>query len=385
MSKWEKVRIDDVCIKKISIVSSKSEDLIDYIDISSIDSKNKRIVDYRTYRLPDAPSRAKQLLENNDIIISTVRPNLNAIAINNIESSNMKVASTGFCVLRCKEAIDVNYLFNFCKSSKFINGLVSVAKGASYPAVSNSQVRNVAIPLPPLEVQKQIASTLDAASELLTMRKQQLAELDELIKSVFYEMFGDPVTNERGWTLSTFGNIGVLNSGGTPSRSNNSYFKGSINWFTAGELNQRYLFNSTEKITQLAIEQSSAKIFKAGSLLIGMYDTAAFKLGILAYDAASNQACANIQINEQFANIEWLYDCAKIMRPHFLSNRRGVRQKNLNLGMIKNLEIPLPPLDLQNQFADIVTKIEDQKALVKQAIDETQQLFDSLMSQYFDD
>lgn len=291
-------------------------------------------------------------------------------------------------VLRSKDNnVLSKYLF-YCLYEYYKKGITRKFQNKT-TGISNLKldryIKEIEIPVPPLEAQKQIALTLDATSELLAMRKQQLVELDELIKSVFYEMFGDPITNEKGWILSTFGNIGVLNSGGTPSRSNSAYFKGSINWFSAGELNQRYLLNSNEKITQLAIEQSSAKIFKAGSLLIGMYDTAAFKLGILAYDAASNQACANIQINEQLVHIEWLYDCARIMRPHFLSNRRGVRQKNLNLGMIKNLEIPLPPLALQNQFADIVTKIEEQKALVKQAIDDTQQLFDSLMSQYFDD
>ena len=277
-----------------------------------------------------------------------------------------------------------NYLFNYCKSNAFISRLVKLAKGASYPAVSNLEVKNSKIPLPPLETQKQIAKTLDTAAELLAMRKQQLAELDNLIKSIFCDMFGDPITNTKHWKLVKFGDIGKLNSGGTPTRTNPNYFLGDIDWYSAGELNERYLNESKEKLTIEALKNSSAKVFKNGTMLIGMYDTAAFKLGILTKNSSSNQACANIEVKKDLVNIEWLYDCAQIMRPLFLKNRRGVRQKNLNLGMIKNLEIPMPPLPLQNQFASIVTKIEEQKTLVKKAIDETQYLFDCLMSEYFE-
>ena len=262
---------------------------------------------------------------------------------------------------------------------------MSVAKGASYPAVSNSDVYGTLIPLPPLDIQKKIARELDTVSELLKLRKQQLEELDQLIKSVFYEMFGDPVTNERGWEVKPFDQIGTLNSGGTPPRSNSSFFNGDINWFSAGELNSRYLHESKEKITISALSSSSAKLFDENSMLIGMYDTAAFKLGILTSKSSSNQACANIAVNKNLVNIEWLYDCCKLMRDFFLSNRRGVRQKNLTLGMIRSFEIPVPPLPIQDKFADIVTQIESQKALIKKAINETQLLFDSLMSKYFDD
>jgi type I restriction enzyme S subunit len=206
--------------------------------------------------------------------------------------------------------------------------------------------------------------------------------LDNLIKSIFYDMFGDPVRNTK-WNFSKLCDVGELNSGGTPSRTNPNYFCGDIDWYTAGELNQRYLYQSKEKLTQEAIDSSTAKVFEKGSMLIGMYDTAAFKLGILTKNSSSNQACANIKVND-LINIEWLYDCCQLMRQHFLNNRRGVRQKNLTLGMIKDFQIPLPPVELQNEYAKIIVKIEEQKALVQKAIDETQHLFDSLMSEYFD-
>ncbi|MBP2629730.1 MAG: restriction modification system specificity domain protein [Firmicutes bacterium] len=258
------------------------------------------------------------------------------------------------------------------------------ANKSGQPSISQSAILKIQIPLPPLDVQKKIAQTLDVAAELIALRKKQLAELDNLIKATFYDMFGDPVVNEKMWSLEEMGNLGECNSGGTPTRSNPSYFLGDIDWYSAGELNQRYLIQSKERLTIDAIKNSAAKIFKKRSMLIGMYDTAAFKLGILTKDSASNQACANISVNADLVNIVWLYDCAQIMRPFFLTSRRGIRQKNLNLGMIKRFKIPLPPISLQNEFAEIVTKIEEQKSLVQKAIDESQYLFDSLMSEYFE-
>lgn len=384
MSRWERVSLDQLCEKKIESITSKDNYIIDYIDISSIDNALKIITFYQTLHANEAPSRAKQILKKNDILVSTVRPNLNAVAINTLNSNNVVLGSTGYCVLRCNDRIDVNYLFNFCKSKGFVGSLVKVAKGASYPAVSNADVKKCKVPLPPLGKQKQIAKTLDTVAELLTMRKQQFAELDNLIKSTFYEMFGDLVINPFNYKTLKLGEIGELSSGGTPTRTNPGYFLGEINWYSAGELNERYLTGSKEKITPEAISKSAAKIFKQGSMLIGMYDTAALKLGILKRDSSSNQACANIEIYSHLVNIEWLYDCLQEMRPYLLNNRRGVRQQNLNLGMIRDFKIPLPPLELQNKFASIVAKIEEQKKLVKLSIDETQLLFDSLMSQYFD-
>ena len=195
------VRLGDVCEKKVATISSKSNCEIDYIDIAAIDNISKSILTYKNMDVEDAPSRARQILKINDILVSTVRPNLNAIAIVKRKSDRMIVGSTGFCVLRCTSKAITEYAFYFCQSKLFIQNLLSVAKGASYPAVTDSDVKNIEIPLPPLEIQKKIAQTLDVAAELIALYKKQLAELDNLIKATFYDMFGDPVTNEKGWPI----------------------------------------------------------------------------------------------------------------------------------------------------------------------------------------
>ncbi len=284
-------------------------------------------------------------------------------------------------VLKPKDLLDVNYL---CYSIMFYD-VSKLISGTTRAKLNQASVKKMQIPLAPLDVQKHIADILDKTQEIIDSHKKQLEELDYLIKATFYDMFGDPVSNTKNWNYAKLEELGSMSSGGTPSRRNKEYFCGEIDWYTAGELNCLFLEESIEKITTKAIKESSTKLFKKGSLLIGMYDTAAFKMGILKKDSCANQACANICLNiNSFVDISWLYYNLLFMRNYFLENRRGIRQKNLNLGMIKKFEIPMPNFELQNKFAEIVSKLEEQKSIVKQSITESENLFNSLMSKYFD-
>ena len=230
------------------------------------------------------------------------------------------------------------------------------------------------------EEQQHIAAVLDKVSELIDLRKRQLAKLDELVKSRFIELFGDPKHNNNN--LVKIGDIGSLTSGGTPSRAKPEYFEGDIRWYSAGELNSLYLPDSVEHISEMALQQSSAKLFNKGTLMIGMYDTAAFKMGILTEDSSSNQACANLNPKQGF-NIVWLYYLFDIMKPIFLQERQGVRQKNLSLSKIKEFEVPFAPFELQEQFASFVEQTDKSKLTVQQSLDKLETLKKSLMQEYF--
>ena len=156
----KRVPIETYCEKKISTLQKNDIGMIDYIDISSVDNIKKKIISFQTMNAKDAPSRAKQLLKKYDILVSTVRPNLNAVAVVESETDNLMVGSTGYCVLRCKDNMDFRYLFNFCQSQYFIDDMSSQATGASYPAVSTAVVRSSLIPNYPVDEQRRIASEL---------------------------------------------------------------------------------------------------------------------------------------------------------------------------------------------------------------------------------
>jgi Restriction endonuclease S subunits len=383
------VRLVDVCEKKIQFLPANSDFEIEYIDISSIDNESKQIVSSKVIEAKDAPSRAKQLLKQNDILVSTVRPNLNAVAILKQTSDRVLVGSTGYCILRCKNEALQEYVFYFCRSRRFVRSLVKVSKGASYPAVSDNDVKNLQIPLPPLEVQKKIAQTLDAAAKLIALRKKQLAELDNLVKSVFYDMFGDPVVNEKGWKTKVIKDVcsdivdcphstPIHSETPTkyPSIRTSELQNGNINWKSMKYVNEvEYL----KRISRTAPQADDIIYGREGS-----YGEAAILPS--GYSFCLGQRVMLLRANKAICNHIFLW---YVVRSDYVYNQ--ARQKNVgatvghvNVADIKNFIIPLPPLPLQNQFAEIVAKIEEQKALVQKAIDESQYLFDSLVSEYFD-
>ncbi len=272
------------------------------------------------------------------------------------------------------EVIDLDYLFYATQNYKF------EGSGTSIPQLTVPMLKKYKFPLPEMSHQKAIAVKFEKLDQLISLRKQQLAKLDELVKAQFVEMFGDPKDNRSN--LVKIGEIGDLTSGGTPSRSNSEYFNGSIRWYSAGELNSLYLPDSIEHISRTALSQSAAKLFEKGTLMIGMYDTAAFKMGILTEQSSSNQACANLKPTEQYSVI-WLYYLFDIMKPIFLTERQGVRQKNLSLSKIRNFNIPSAPLSLQNQFAAFVERVDQQKQTVQQSLEKLELMKKALMQEYF--
>ena len=138
---------------------------IKYVDISSIDNTQNEITSYTTYKTQDRPSRAQQIVEDGDIVISTVRPNLNNVAMIKDDFENI-VASTGFCVLKKNTQVNEYFIFTLVKDSRFADYLSKLTTGASYPAVSNKSVLNFKIDMPPIELQNKFAEIVKHIDKL---------------------------------------------------------------------------------------------------------------------------------------------------------------------------------------------------------------------------
>ena len=207
MSSLRVVAIGD-CVRSVGTWNPLTEaggEKFLYIDLSAIDQERKEIVAARSVACAEAPSRARQLVEQGDVLVSTVRPNLNGVARVRGEHHGA-TASTGFCVLRpAGEKLDSAYAFQWVKSSNFVNAMVSMATGASYPAVSDRIIFESKIPLPPLPEQRRIAAILDQADALRAKRREALAQLDSLTQSIFIEIFGDPELNPLNWPKAALG------------------------------------------------------------------------------------------------------------------------------------------------------------------------------------
>ncbi|MFI3201477.1 MAG: restriction endonuclease subunit S [Eubacteriales bacterium] len=391
-SKWEMVRLGDMCESKIDTIKLQDNKEIIYIDIASVDNQLKEISSYSKINILNAPSRAKQILKTNDILVSTVRPNLNAVAVNNIHEEIPVIASTGYCVLRCKSEILPQYLFAFCKANQFIEELVKVAKGASYPAVSNGDVKNLKIPLPPLEIQEKIAKNLDLASNLVKLHKTKLKELDKLIQSVFYDMFGDPVMNEMGWEVETIKNLcSKIGSGATPKGGKESYKDFGISLIRSMNVHNGYFkYKDLAFIDEIQAKQLDNVSVIKDDVLINITGASVARTCIVPEDILPARVNQHVSILRCKNSIKPIYlncllanDVSQLALLH-IGTSNGATREAITKSQLEDFKMIVPPIRLQQKFSTIVTEIEKQKSQVQKALDDAEILYNSLMQEYFE-
>ncbi|MCP3776547.1 restriction endonuclease subunit S [Paenibacillus sp. MZ04-78.2] len=324
--------------------------------------------------------------ENGDVLFAKITPcmeNGKGAVLTGLKN-NIGFGSTEFHVLRPKAGVNSHWLYHITKSKEFRKlAEINMTGSAGQKRVPVSFFHKFKLNVPTLEVQQKIANTLDKVKELIDKRKVQIEVCDELVKCLFYDMFGDPVKNNKNHKIISLEEIGEWKSGGTPSRSNKEFYNGSIPWLSSGELNSIYTKDSLEHINEDAIKNSSAKLIPKESLLLGMYDTAALKSTINLVDCACNQAIAYAKLNDSMVNTVFVYYGIQFGKEFYKSQQRGVRQKNLNLSMVKDIKVLYPPLDLQNRFAEQVKKIEYQKQRLQQSLTELENNFNALMQRAF--
>ncbi len=264
--------------------------------------------------------------------------------------------------------------------------LSSFASGAAIPHIYFKDYGKCKIDVPPLSEQQRIVSELDLLSSIIEKKKAQLKEYDQLAQSIFYDMFGDPVTNEKGWEVKTLGEIGTIGTGATPNRKKEDlYYGGDINWVKTTEVHNCEIINTEETITQLAIEETNCKIYPPNTLLMAMYGQGKTRgqIAKLKIRAATNQACAAIMLDEKVSNLDFIYTLLLIKYEDIRAMAQGGNQANLNMKLVGSIPIIIPSLELQNQFASKIEAIERQKALLQQSITETETLFDSRIDFWF--
>ena len=300
-----------------------------------------------------------------------------------VHYSSAPFATSTDCLVATPKIKDINpqYVYYFLKGNMHI--LQKGFRGAGLKHISKNYIDKIDIPVISLEQQNKIVWVLNKTEQLINQRKQSIEILEELVKSVFLEMFGDPVLNPHRYPMVSLSQLGKWQSGGTPPRSKEYYYDGNIPWYSSGELNGVYIVQSKENINNLAINETSAKLIKAGSLLLGMYDTAALKSSITLVDASCNQAIAFSLLSENKCNSLYVYMAIQLGKKMYLSRRRGVRQRNLNLNIIKGIKLPLPPVEEQNHYALIFERILNEIDKTKESLAILETLFQSLLQQAF--
>jgi type I restriction enzyme, S subunit len=357
----------------------------DYIDISSVEASTKRIGKPKSITPSTAPSRARQLVKGGDVLVSTVRPNLNAVAIVP-EHLDGATASTGFAVLRPNQRkVNPGYLFHWVRTPQFIRYLVAHASGANYPAVTETAVRESRLPLPPLATQEVIVGILDKADAIRDKRQEGLRLLNDLRESAFLEMFGNPITNPNGWRMHRLAeHLSFITSG---SRGWARYYSKSGRPFLRIQNVGRNGFNLEDlaHVNPPVGAEAKRTAVSAGDILLSI-------TADLGRTAVVTSELVGAHVNQHLAvlrvrDIEPLYLAQFLAseggRRQFISLNRQAVKAGLNFDDIRSLRIPIPPRERQDAFSTVYRKWEITDRTIRQAAQAADQLVRSLAHRFF--
>lgn len=286
--------------------------------------------------------------------------------------------------LRFHESVSPKFVLFYLMYLKDIGEIDNkYSKGVTIKHLVKKALLSIPLPIPPKPTQLSIVSELDKLNELIRIKKEQLKDYDTLVQSIFYEMFGDPVVNEKGWEVKKIGDVCKTSSGGTPSKAHDEYYNGDILWLRSGEVGQGDIYDTEQTITLLGLENSSAKIFPVNTVVIAMYGATVGQVGILRKEMSTNQAICGILPNGVLTP-EYLNYFLLRMKSEFLKLAIGGAQANISQQIIRKTLIPLPPLSLQKYFTCRIRQIEQQKAAIQKTITDLETLLAARMQYWFD-
>ena len=260
------------------------------------------------------------------------------------------------------------------------------AVGGAQPNISQSLIKNTPIPIPPLSEQQQIVEELDLLSSIIEKKKEQLKELDNLAQSIFYDMFGDPITNEKGWEIKTLGEIcnKVENIKWQMVGLEESYCYIDL---SAVNRNSRYI-EASLPINKKNAPSRAKQIIHTNDILFGTTRPTLRRV-CLVNSRFDNCICSTgfcvLRPKVSYVNPHWLF--YTLLSNAFYSYieplQSGASYPAVSDSIVKNYITYIPPLPLQQQFASKMEAIEQQKELIKDSIKETETLFNSRMDYYF--
>jgi type I restriction enzyme S subunit len=288
----------------------------------------------------------------------------------------------GVAAVRTSRTLDSKYCWWALHHTRA--ALERCANGSTFKQVKTEDVRNLLIPLPPIEEQRRIAAILDKADALRQKRRTALQKLDSLTQSIFLDMFGDPVTNSKGWRLIPIEEIGTVVTGNTPSREHPEYFGDTIEWVKSDNLNtpHYYITRSAEGLSEIG--RTVARTAPSSSILVTCIAGSPSCIGNAAM--TDREVAFNQQINALIP---------KEGDPHFvyaeiLLAKKRIQGASTNgmKGMVsksrfEKILLPFPPIEMQQSFARRSLDLQKMQAMSSSSLDMFENLFDTLQNRAF--
>lgn len=330
----------------------------------------------------DSIEAKKYQLKENDLLMS-LTGNVGRVGL---LTSNFLPAALNQRVacLRIKDSstLEKAYLFHVLNSDFFEQKCIESANGVAQKNMSTEWLKEYEIPLPPLDEQRRIAAVLDKVSGLIAKRREQLDKLDELVKARFVEMFGDPSANSQ-WPTQKLSKLGELNRGVSKHRPRNdpALLGGPYPLIQTGDVSNSglYILDYSSTYSELGLAQS--RLWKEGTLCITIAANIA-QTSILAFDACFPDSVVGFLPGEK-TNAVFVHYWFSFFQKILEEQAPQVAQKNINLKILSDLDVIVPPYNLQADFSDFVRQAEKSKLTIQQSIDKLDVLKKALMQQYF--
>ena len=292
----------------------------------------------------------------------------------------------GFKNLICTKKINNRYLYWFLKgNTAYLN---SLGRGATFKEISKQIVSGIEINVPDMNQQMQAVENLEKAWRIIQLRKQELQKGDELIKARFVEMFGDPVVNEKGWMTKPLLDMGQCKNGMNFHYDDKGI---EINCLGVGDFKNLSVIDNTEELPTVSLNEmpSEEYLLKDDDIVFvrsnGNKALVGRSLAVYPGDVPTTFSgfCIRYRKYDNEIIVPYLLRVLKTDSMRVKLAGRGANIQNLNQQILGTLVIPVPPIELQEQFANFVKQVDKSKVAIQAALDKSQLLFDSLMQKYF--
>lgn len=357
MSEWKEYRLDKLIKTNCkSIDKNYPFSSISYLDTGSITCNI--ISELQLFEITNAPSRAKRLVSDEDIIYSTVRPNQRHYGFIVNPKENL-VVSTGFVTITCnKEKIYPKFLYYYLiqnQTTEYLHSLADASTSA-YPSLKPIDIESLEILLPPLPEQIAIASVLSSLDDKIDLLHRQNATLEKMAETLFRQWFVEEAKEE--WEEGTLNDILTVKGGSTPSTSVHDYWNGNIYWTSPKDITNlkgMYLFDTEKRITELGLSKISSGLLPKGTLLM----SSRAPVGVLAFSEvpiAINQEYIAILDNKGYSK-EFIYLWIKTNIDTIHSFSNGSTFMEISKSAFKSIEIIKPPIFIIEKFELMIKPI----------------------------
>ncbi len=375
MREWKKVKLGELYTVHNGL--SKSKDFFGsgypFLTFSNV---------FNNWFLPDKldalvestdKDRESFSIHKGDVFITRTSETMDELGMSSVALKDYPNATfNGFTKRLRPKSDDIlpEYIGYYLRSKKFRNKFLAFSSMTTRASLANSDLLNMEVEVPVKNVQRNIANILLRYDSLIENYQKQIKLLEESAQRLYKEWFVDlrflGYENTKivdgvpeGWEKKQINDIcSLITSGGTPSRNNKSFWdNGNIKWVKTKELNDTWIIDTEEHITETGLNNSSAKIFPPNTILMAIYASPTLgRLGILVHEACCNQAALGFIPNE-FVSWQWLFYKLYELRDKFNSIARGAGQQNISAIVVKETEIVVPEKNIIDKYTSLVTEI----------------------------